>query len=51
MVDVFLIGVLVSFIKIVLLVEVVMGYFFWVFCFFVMLVVKIVLLVDCYWLW
>ncbi len=51
MVDVFLIGVLVSLIKIASLAEVAMGYSFWAFCFFAMLVVKTVSLVDRYWLW
>lgn len=46
-----LIGVLVSLIKIASLAEVAMGYSFWAFCFFAMLVVKTVSLVDRYWLW
>ncbi|MBG0758949.1 paraquat-inducible membrane protein A [Vibrio cidicii] len=51
MVDVFLIGVLVSLIKIASLAEVAMGYSFWAFCLFSVLVVKTVSLVDRYWLW
>ncbi|MBE5159990.1 paraquat-inducible protein A [Vibrio parahaemolyticus] len=51
MVDVFLIGVLVSLVKIASLADVTMGHSFWAFCFFSVLVVKTVSLVDRYWLW
>lgn len=51
MVDVFLIGVLVSLIKIASLAEVAMGNSFWAFCLFSVLLVKTVSLIDRYWLW
>lgn len=51
MVDVFLIGVLVSLIKIASLADVSMGYSFWTFCGFSILLVKIVAGLDRYWLW
>lgn len=51
MVDVFLIGVLVSLIKIASLAEVGMGYSFWSFCIFSVFMVKTVSSVDRYWLW
>ncbi len=51
MVDVFLIGVLVSLIKIASLADVAMGYSFWAFCGFAILLVKNVAGLDRYWLW
>lgn len=51
MVDVFLIGVLVSLIKIAALADVSMGTSFWAFCIYAMLVVKTISLVDFDWLW
>ncbi|CAH7218023.1 Paraquat-inducible protein A [Vibrio chagasii] len=51
MVDVFLIGVLVSLIKIAALADVSMGISFWAFCIYAMLVVKTISLVDFDWLW
>ncbi|WP_343232468.1 paraquat-inducible protein A [Motiliproteus sediminis] len=51
MVDVFLIGVLVSLIKIASLADVGMGHAFWAFCLFTVLVVKCVALADRHWLW
>lgn len=51
MVDVFLIGVLVSLIKIAALADVSMGLSFWAFCIYAMLVVKTISLVDFDWLW
>lgn len=51
MVDVFLIGVLVSLIKIAGLAEVSMGLSFWSFCCYTLLLVKTVTLIDLHWLW
>lgn len=51
MVDVFLIGVLVSLVKIAALADVSMGYSFWTFCGFSILLIKIVAGLDRYWLW
>ncbi|MGF1759548.1 paraquat-inducible protein A [Photobacterium sagamiensis] len=51
MVDVFLIGVLVSLIKIASLADVGLGMSFWAFCVYSMLVVKCVSMVDRTWLW
>ncbi|MGF1683220.1 PqiA/YebS family transporter subunit [Photobacterium minamisatsumaniensis] len=51
MVDVFLIGVLVSLIKIAALADVGLGMSFWAFCIYTILVVKCVSMVDRTWLW
>ncbi|MGF1691090.1 PqiA/YebS family transporter subunit [Photobacterium kagoshimensis] len=51
MVDVFLIGVLVSLIKIASLADVGLGMSFWAFCIYTGLVVKFVSMVDRTWLW
>ncbi|MGF1760643.1 paraquat-inducible protein A [Photobacterium sagamiensis] len=51
MVDVFLIGVLVSLIKIASLADVGLGMSFWAFCAYTMLLVKCVSMVDRIWLW
>lgn len=51
MVDVFLIGVLVSLIKIASLAEIGMGSSFWAFCIYTVLVVKCIAMVDRSWLW
>ncbi len=51
MVDVFLIGVLVSLIKIASLADVGMGSSFWAFCVYTILVVKCISMVDKSWLW
>jgi paraquat-inducible protein A len=51
MVEVFLIGVLVSLIKIAALADIGMGYSFWAFCIYTVLVVKCISSVDRYWLW
>ncbi|WP_133151798.1 paraquat-inducible protein A [Vibrio lentus] len=51
MVDVFLIGVLVSLIKISALADVSMGISFWAFAIYAMLVVKTMSLVDFDWIW
>ncbi|NOH63114.1 paraquat-inducible protein A [Vibrio sp. RE88] len=51
MADVFLIGVLVSLIKIAALADIAMGYSFWAFCGYTALVVKCISLVDRSWLW
>ncbi|GAB3517084.1 paraquat-inducible protein A [Photobacterium alginatilyticum] len=51
MVDVFLIGVLVSLIKIASLADIGLGMSFWAFCFYTLLVVKCVSMVDRTWLW
>ncbi|MCW8330222.1 paraquat-inducible protein A [Photobacterium sp. SDRW27] len=51
MVDVFLIGVLVSLIKIASLADVGLGMSFWAFCIYTLLVVKCVSMVDRTWLW
>lgn len=51
MVDVFLIGVLVSLIKIASLADVGLGMSFWAFCAYTLLVVKCVSMVDRTWLW
>jgi paraquat-inducible protein A len=51
MVDVFLIGVLVSLVKIASLADIHMGSSFWAFCVYTVLVVKCVSLVDRKWLW
>ncbi len=51
MVDVFLIGVLVSLVKISALAHIGMGYSFWAFCIYSVLVVKCVSMVDRTWLW
>nr|WP_146163845.1 paraquat-inducible protein A [Vibrio splendidus] len=51
MVDVFLIGVLVSWIKIAALADVSMGISFWAFGIYAMLVVKTISLVDFDWIW
>lgn len=51
MADVFLIGVLVSLIKISALADIGMGYSFWAFCLYTILVVKSVSLVNKQWIW
>ncbi|GAA5646079.1 paraquat-inducible protein A [Vibrio proteolyticus] len=51
MVDVFLIGVLVSLIKIASLADIGMGTSFWAFCVYTVLVVKCISMVDKSWLW
>ncbi|NRD73413.1 paraquat-inducible protein A [Shewanella sp. VB17] len=51
MVDVFLIGVLVSLIKIASLADINMGSSFWAFCVYTVLVVKCISMVDKRWLW
>lgn len=51
MVDVFLIGVLVSLIKIASLADIGMGTSFWAFCVYTVLVVKCISMVDRSWLW
>lgn len=51
MVDVFLLGVLVSLIKISSLADITLGYSFFAFCIYTVLVVKCVSLVDKSWLW
>ncbi|UTV30372.1 paraquat-inducible protein A [Photobacterium atrarenae] len=51
MVDVFLIGVLVSLIKIASLADIGLGMSFWAFCVYTLLVVKCVSMVDRTWLW
>ncbi|WP_273859695.1 paraquat-inducible protein A [Photobacterium sp. GSS17] len=51
MVDVFLIGVLVSLIKIASLADIGLGMSFWAFCIYTVLVVKCVSMVDPTWLW
>ncbi len=51
MVDVFLIGVLVSLVKISALAHIGLGYSFWAFCLYSVLVIKCVSLVDRTWLW
>ncbi|MGF1726199.1 PqiA/YebS family transporter subunit [Photobacterium nomapromontoriensis] len=51
MVDVFLIGVLVSLVKIASLADIGIGMSFWAFCIYTMLVVKCVSMVDRTWLW
>jgi len=51
MVDVFLIGVLVSLVKIASLADVGLGISFWAFCAYTMLVVKCVSIIDRTWLW
>ncbi|KAB1457173.1 paraquat-inducible protein A [Vibrio panuliri] len=51
MADVFLIGVLVSLIKIAAMADIGMGYSFWAFCAYTVLVVKAISLVDRFWLW
>jgi len=51
MVDVFLIGVLVSLIKIAAMADIGMGPSFWAFCLYTFLVVKCIASVDKYWLW
>ena len=51
MVDVFLLGVLVSLVKIASLAEISLGYSFFTFCIYAVLVVKCVSLVDKIWLW
>ncbi|CAM2826346.1 paraquat-inducible protein A [Vibrio mytili] len=51
MVDVFLIGVLVSLIKIASLADIEMGSSFWAFCVYTILVVKCISMVDKSWLW
>ncbi|PSW19907.1 paraquat-inducible protein A [Photobacterium sanctipauli] len=51
MVDVFLIGVLVSLIKIASLADIGLGLSFWAFCIYTILVVKCVSMVDRTWLW
>lgn len=51
MVDVFLIGVLVSLIKIAALADIGLGMSFWAFCIYTLLVVKCVSMVDRTWLW
>lgn len=51
MVDVFLIGVLISLIKIASLADVGLGMSFWAFCGYTLLVVKCVSMVDRAWLW
>ncbi len=51
MVDVFLIGILVSLVKIASLADVGMGNSFWAFCIYTVLVVKCISMVDRHWLW
>lgn len=51
MVDVFLVGVLVSLVKISALADIGLGYSFWAFCIYTVLLVKCVSLVDRNWLW
>lgn len=51
MVDVFLIGILVSLVKIASLADVGMGHSFWAFCIYTVLVVKCISMVDRSWLW
>jgi len=51
MVDVFLVGVLVSLVKISALADIGLGYSFWAFCIYTGLLVKCVSLVDRNWLW
>jgi paraquat-inducible protein A len=51
MVDVFLIGVLVSLIKIAALADIGLGSSFWAFCLYTLLLVKCVSLIDRSWLW
>lgn len=51
MVDVFLIGILVSLVKIASLADISMGHSFWAFCIYTMLVVKCMANVDKNWLW
>jgi len=51
MVDVFLLGVLVSLVKIASLAEISLGYSFFTFCIYAVLVVKCVAIVDKSWLW
>ncbi|WP_261837278.1 paraquat-inducible protein A [Vibrio ishigakensis] len=51
MVDVFLIGVLVSLVKIASLAEVSMGISFWAFTVFTVLVVKTIAISDLHWVW
>lgn len=51
MVDVFLIGVLISLVKISALADIGLGNSFWAFCIYSFLVVKCVALVDRTWLW
>ncbi len=51
MVDVFLIGILVSLVKIASLAEIVMGPSFWAFCVYTVLLIKCLSLVDRVWLW
>lgn len=51
MVDVFLIGVLVSLVKIASLADIGMGTSFWAFCAYTVLVVKCIALTDKSWLW
>lgn len=51
MVDVFLIGVLVSLVKIAAMADIGMGYSFWAFCLYTILIVKCISLVDRSWLW
>ncbi|MGF1910840.1 paraquat-inducible protein A [Vibrio kasasachensis] len=51
MTDVFLIGVLISLIKISAMAEIGMGNSFWAFCVYTMLVVKTISLVDRFWIW
>ncbi len=51
LVDVFLVGVLVSLVKIASLADVGMGYSFWAFCAYTVLVVKCMRNIDKEWLW
>ncbi len=51
MVDVFLIGVLVSLIKIASMADISMGQSFWAFCFYTVIVIRAVSLIDLHWLW
>ena len=51
MVDVFLVGVLVSLVKIAALADIGLGNSFWAFCLYTLLLVKCVSLVDRSWLW
>ncbi|WP_260338226.1 paraquat-inducible protein A [Vibrio ponticus] len=51
MADVFLIGVLVSLIKISSMADIGLGYSFWAFCAYTVLVVKAISLVDRFWVW
>ncbi len=51
MADVFLIGVLVSLVKIAAMADIGLGYSFWAFCVYTVLIVKTLSLVDPVWVW